>query len=104
MQYKITQVTSQAMDAPRRLLKNHILQSLCINQVGGCCKYLQQAPLQRMRARNGREQDGRDGRVRRNLGRVTVAKELVRNEEGRGLIYTLRARVTPLGSLPSVTL
>jgi hypothetical protein len=53
-------------------------------------------------SKNGREKDGRDGRVRRNLGRVTVAKELVRNEEGRGLIYTWRARATPLGSLPSV--
>ena len=64
------QIASQAMDALRRLSKHHILQSLCINQVGGCCKYLQQAPLQKMRARNGREQDGR---VRRKLGRVTVA-------------------------------
>jgi hypothetical protein len=35
-------------------------------------------------------------RVRRKLGRVTVAKELVRNEEGRGFIYTWRARATPL--------
>jgi hypothetical protein len=96
------QVTFQAMDAPRRLSKNHILQSLCINQVGCCCKYLQQPPLQKMRARNGREQDGRDGRVRRKLGRVIVAIELVKNEEGRGLFYTWRARATPLGSLPSV--
>jgi hypothetical protein len=46
-----------------------------------------------------REKDGRDGR---NLSIVTVAKELVRNEEGRGFIYTWRARATPLGSLPSV--
>jgi hypothetical protein len=38
-----------------------------------------------MRARNGREQDGR---VRRNLGRVTIAIELVRNEEGKAFIYT----------------
>jgi hypothetical protein len=53
-------------------------------------------------SKNGREKDGRDGRVRRNLGRVTVKKELVRNEEGRGFIYTWRARATPLGSLPSV--
>ena len=39
----------------------------------------------------------RDGRERRNLGGVTVAKELMRNEEGRGFIYTWRARATPLG-------
>jgi hypothetical protein len=38
----------------------------------------------------------------RNFGRVTVAKQLVRNEEGRGLTYTWRAIGTPLGSLPSV--
>jgi hypothetical protein len=62
------------MDAPRRLSKNHILQIFCINQVGGCCKYLQQDPLQNMREKYGIEQDGRDRRVRRNLGRVTVAK------------------------------
>jgi hypothetical protein len=55
-------------------------------------------------SKNEREKDGRDGRVRRKLGIITVAKELVRNEEGRGLIYTWRARATPLGSLPSVTL
>ena len=90
-------ITSQAMDAPRRLLTHHVLQSLCINQVGGCCKYLQQAPLQKVRVRNGRKQDGRDGRVRRKLGRVIVAIELVRNEEGRGFIYTWEPRVTPLG-------
>ena len=41
-------------------------------------------------------------RVRRKLGRVIVKKELVRNEEERGFIYTLRVRATLLGSLPSV--
>jgi hypothetical protein len=35
-------------------------------------------------SKNGIEKDGIDGRGRRNLGRVTVVKELVRNEEGRG--------------------
>jgi hypothetical protein len=55
-----------------------------------------------MRAINGREQDGRDERVRKNLGRVRVTIELVINEEGRGLFYTWRERATPLGSLPSV--
>ena len=88
------QITSQAMDAPRRLLTHHVLQSLCINQVGGCCKYLQQAPLQKMRARNGREQDGR---VRRKLGRVTLAIKLVRNEGDMTFIYTWRGKITPLG-------
>jgi hypothetical protein len=43
-----------------------------------------------------------DGRVWRNLGRVTVAIELVKNEEERAFTYTWRARATPLGSLPSV--
>jgi hypothetical protein len=51
-----------------------------------------------MRARNGREQDGRDGRVRRKLGRVIVAIELVRNEGERAFIYTWEGKVTPLGS------
>ena len=49
------------------------------------------------RAKNEREKkNGRDGRVRRKLGIITVAKELVRNEEGRAFIYTWEARVTPL--------
>jgi hypothetical protein len=52
-----------------------------------------------MRARNGREQDGR---VRRKLGRVTVAIELVRNEGERAFIYTWEGKATPLGSFPSV--
>jgi hypothetical protein len=55
-----------------------------------------------MRARNGREQDGRDGRVRRKLGRVTVAIELVRNEGERASIYTWEGKVTPLRSKTSV--
>jgi hypothetical protein len=46
-------------------------------------------------SKNGREQDGRDGRVRRNLGRVTVAKELVKNEEGRAFIYTWESKSDP---------
>jgi hypothetical protein len=53
-------------------------------------------------SKNGREKDGRVRRVRRKLGRVIVKKELVRNEEERGFIYTLRARATLIGSLPSV--
>ena len=53
-------------------------------------------------SKNGREKDGRVRRVRRKLGRVIVKKELVRNEEERGFIYTLRERDTLLGSLPSV--
>jgi hypothetical protein len=51
-------------------------------------------------SKNEREKDGRD---ERNLGIITVAKELVRNEEGRGFIYTWRARATPPRSPPSVT-
>jgi hypothetical protein len=60
------------------------------------------SPKTRAKMRERRKM-GEMGRERRNLGIVTVAKELVRNEEGRGLIYTWRARATPLGSLPSVT-
>jgi hypothetical protein len=52
-----------------------------------------------MKAKNGREQDGR---VRRNLSRIIVAIELVRSEEGRGFIYTWGARATPFGPPPSV--
>jgi hypothetical protein len=36
-------------------------------------------------------------RVRRKLGRVTIAQELVRNEGERTLIYTWKGKVTPLG-------
>jgi hypothetical protein len=38
---------------------------------------------------------------RRNLGIITIAKELVRNDE-RGFIYTWGERATPLGYPPSV--
>jgi hypothetical protein len=55
-----------------------------------------------MRARNGREQDGRDGRMRRKLGRVTVAIELVRNEGERAFYLYLGRQSYPLGSKTSV--
>jgi hypothetical protein len=55
-----------------------------------------------MRARNGREQDGRVRRVRRKLDTVTVAIEFVKNEEERTFIYTWEGKATPLGCFPSV--
>jgi hypothetical protein len=59
-------------------------------------------PKTRVKMRERRKM-GEMGDERRNLGIITVAKELVRNKDERGFIYTWRARATPLGSLPSVT-
>jgi hypothetical protein len=41
-------------------------------------------------------------RVRRKMGSIIVAIELVRNEGERAFIYTWRGKVTPLGCKTSV--
>ena len=50
------------------------------------------------------EQDGQwEREMGQEIGSITIAQEMVKNELGRGSIYTWEEKTTPLGWVTSVT-